>query len=67
MECFNNAQFYKSDSSENGQRLYASFCSIQDEVEAAVPVYKEIEKVVHEYDFDTRKWVQEFSAYYGIS
>ncbi|ENN72419.1 hormone-sensitive lipase isoform X2 [Dendroctonus ponderosae] len=50
--CSSNADFFASDSSENGQRLYISFMALIDAIDGLYPRLIEIEKRVKEFDFD---------------
>nr|CAH7726017.1 unnamed protein product [Callosobruchus chinensis] len=51
--CRNNAEYFAKDTTENGQRLYISFLSIIDSLDAAWPKRKVIEERYHEFDFDS--------------
>lgn len=50
--CSNNAIYFSTDSSENGQRLYISFLSIIDHLEQLTPKIEKIESCMHKFDFN---------------
>lgn len=50
--CLNNAQFFRQDESENGQRLHAGFLALIDQVDVITPMVDEVRKVAPKFDFD---------------
>ncbi|KAJ8937288.1 hypothetical protein NQ318_020338 [Aromia moschata] len=50
--CFNNADYFARDSTENGQRLYISFLAMNDAVDAMWPKIASIKERVNEFDFN---------------
>lgn len=49
--CTNNAEYFETDDTENGQRLHGAFIGLLDHLETARGYVKEIRLFVHEYDF----------------
>lgn len=50
--CQNNAEYFSKDSSENGVRLYSTFTSIIEGLDALQPLVLKLQEVVSTYDFD---------------
>lgn len=50
----NNIDFFKSDESSNGLKLYGALLGIIDHVDEARPLYQEIESFCKFYDFDEK-------------
>lgn len=48
----NNIDYFKSDESNSGLKLYAAFVGIIDHLNEARPMVQEIEAFCKEYDFD---------------
>lgn len=49
--CVNNANYFETDDSENGQRLHGAYVGLQDHLKTARGYVTEIRSFVHEYDF----------------
>lgn len=49
-----NAEFYKSDQSSVGVKLYLAFTKVKEELRKSVPVIKTIEDFAGIYDFDEK-------------
>ncbi|XP_050677425.1 hormone-sensitive lipase isoform X2 [Leptidea sinapis] len=52
--CQNNASYFHSDDSENGQRLYQGFVTLIDHVNTVWPLVDHVRKVAPFYDFDAK-------------
>lgn len=50
--CKNNADYFKRDDTENGQRLYLAFQGLIDHVNTITPLLDNIRSVMSKYDFD---------------
>lgn len=50
--CINNAEYFATDSSENGQRLYISFMCIRDTIASISPKITHITREAPHFDFD---------------
>ncbi|RZC40443.1 hormone-sensitive lipase [Asbolus verrucosus] len=50
--CTNNAEFFATDTSENGQRLYISFMGIKENLDELSTKMARIASQVHKFDFD---------------
>lgn len=62
----NNSEFFVTDSSENGQRLYISFLAIMDGIELLWPKVKRIESRCAEFDFDEETPGNGYRSFLGI-
>lgn len=50
--CKNNAEYFRKDETENGQRLYSAVTGITDNLLIVKNLVVQILEFVHEYDFD---------------
>ncbi|KAK7865290.1 hypothetical protein R5R35_012585 [Gryllus longicercus] len=50
--CQNNAEHFRGDDTENGQRLHAGFLAIIDHVNTVTPLVEEIRSIAPYFDFD---------------
>ncbi|GBP41813.1 Hormone-sensitive lipase [Eumeta japonica] len=50
--CYNNATYFQSDDTENGQRLYEGFMTLIDHIDSVWPLVDHVRKVAPSYDFD---------------
>lgn len=50
--CSKNAEYFSKDNTENGQRLYISFLSMNEVVDQMWPKIVTIEERINEFDFD---------------
>lgn len=50
--CSKNAEYFSKDNTENGQRLYISFLSMNEVVDQMWPKIVAIEERINEFDFD---------------
>ncbi|XP_044748109.1 hormone-sensitive lipase isoform X2 [Coccinella septempunctata] len=64
--CSNNAEYFASDSSENGQRLYISFLAILDYLDCLKPKVQRIQSVMHKFDFDEHVQGNGYRSYISV-
>lgn len=50
--CKNNADYFRKDDSENGQRIYCAYIGLMDHIESARRYVTDIKGFAHEYDFN---------------
>lgn len=50
--CKNNADYFRKDESENGQRFYCAYIGLMDHIETARRYVIDIKLFAHEYDFN---------------
>lgn len=50
--CVNNAEYFRTDDSENGQRFHCAYMGLIEHVEIARRYVNEIKSFANEYDFD---------------
>lgn len=50
--CVNNAEYFRKDDSENGQRFHCAYMGLIEHIEIAKRYVTEIKSFAHEYDFN---------------
>ncbi|XP_023017610.2 hormone-sensitive lipase [Leptinotarsa decemlineata] len=65
--CKDNAEYFATDSTENGQRLYISFLAMIDSVTQMWPKVEDLEENVARYDFDERTPANGYRSFLLVS
>lgn len=62
----NNAEYFQSDDSENGQRLRAALIALVDHVIIATPLVEHVRKVAPQYDFDAKTPANGYRSFVAV-